>query len=102
MTARFSLILGKARGHRPRLQPATLVAGQLIHNIQQRLALKKPAKVFKETFKGGSQKSFDAIGRVRRDQHVWHLPERMFHREWFFVENIERCAADPSGFKGSD
>src|SRR5258706_11970830 len=71
----------------------TLIAKFLVHDIEQRLAAAEPLEIFDEQPHCTLFPVGRVVGRVRREQHVVELIERMAGGQRLFIEDIEGRAA---------
>ena len=69
----------------------------LVDHIAQRLPCQEAAAIIGNNVVAALVKVRPVAGRVRRDQHARHGPQRMIGRQRLLLEHIERSAGDLAG-----
>src|SRR6266404_2391559 len=97
---RFAMGRIRSAAHRMSAN-VTLVSCIFVDQVLKRFAFREALEVIEEALDGAMPPAGRVVGTVRRKQHVPEPIEGMTGRQRLGVENVERGAANFSGFEGA-
>src|SRR4051812_13883476 len=73
-----------------------------VDDVAKRFAAHEATEVVNEDVDDVALPSFDVATDVWRDDDVGHRPQRRIRWKWFFLEHVQRGAAEPSVTQRAD